>query len=180
MHKAELRRRALGRRGALSPETRAAYSRSICRRLQSLPELRRAKTVLSYMAMPSEADLAALHEVLWAAGVRLCFPVTRGQGQMEAVACGRSGPWNKGAFGIREPAGEEVVPPEDIDAVLVPCVAFDELGTRLGHGGGYYDRYLPMCTQARILALAFPEQIEGSLPTDEHDFPIPTVLTNGI
>lgn len=177
MHKAELRRRALARRGELSPEARAAYSRSICRRLQSLPELRRAKTVLSYMAMATEADLTALHETLWAAGVRLCFPVTRGQGRMEAVACGRSGPWNKGPFGIREPAGEEAVPPEEIDAVLVPCVAFDETGTRLGHGGGYYDRYLPRCAGAAAILVAFEAQRLEALPREDWDVPMPVTVT---
>lgn len=86
-----------------------------------------------------------------------------------------------GAMGILAPLPElPIILPQQMDIMIVPGVGFTLSGQRLGYGGGYYDRYLPMCTQAHILALAFPEQIEGSLPTDEHDFPIPTVLTNGI
>lgn len=73
-----------------------------------------------------------------------------------------------------------IIPPQQMDIIIVPGVGFTLSGKRLGYGGGYYDRYLPMCTRARVLALAFPEQIENTLPTDEHDFPIPSVLTNGI
>lgn len=85
-----------------------------------------------------------------------------------------------GAMGILAPLPElPVIHPQQMDIMIVPGVGFTLTGKRLGYGGGYYDRYLPMCTRARILALAFPEQIENTLPTDKYDFPIPTVLTNG-
>lgn len=68
------------------------------------------------------------------------------------------------------------IPPEKLDIILVPGVAFTIAGDRLGYGGGYYDRFLPLCSHALILAVAFPEQIESSLPTGEYDFRIPTLL----
>ena len=84
------------------------------------------------------------------------------------------------AMGIPAPsAGFPEIPPEKLDLIIVPGVGFTAAGDRLGYGGGYYDRYLPLCSQAQVLALAFPEQIENTLPTDKHDFTIPRVLTTG-
>jgi 5-formyltetrahydrofolate cyclo-ligase len=60
--------------------------------------------------------------------------------------------------------------------VIVPGVGFTADGQRLGYGGGFYDRYLPRCPQARIVAAAFPEQICRALPTEAHDLSIPHVI----
>lgn len=176
-NKAALRGRALAWRKELSPRQREEYSRRICEHLRSLPELQQARTVMSYMAMRLEVDLSELHEALWVEGVRLCFPVTRGQGCMEAVACGPSGPWKDGPFGVREPAGTDIMPPAEIDAVLVPCVAFDAWGTRLGHGGGYYDRFLPRCPRAVRILAAFEAQRLVALPRGVWDMPVPVMVT---
>lgn len=175
--KAALRPSALERRRSLSPEQRAEGSRRICESLRALPALEEARTVMSYMALGEEADLTALHEVLRAAGKRLCFPAVRGPGEMEAVLCGPSGPWRRGAFGIREPCGTETVPPEQIDAVLLPCVAFDEAGTRLGWGGGYYDRFLPRCSGALFILAAFECQQTETLPREVWDVPADVLAT---
>lgn len=69
-----------------------------------------------------------------------------------------------------------LVAPHELDILIVPGLAFTSHGERLGYGGGYYDRYMPRCPQARILALAFPEQMLDSLPTEEHDYPINKIL----
>ena len=70
------------------------------------------------------------------------------------------GAWKTGAFGILEPdpARSELVPPEEIDLVLCPCAGFDGDGNRVGMGAGYYDRYLPRCSNAAIYAVAFEAQ----------------------
>ena len=84
------------------------------------------------------------------------------------------------AMGIPAPTADlPEIPPEELDLIIVPGVGFTTDGDRLGYGGGYYDRYLPRCTRAQVLALAFPEQIENTLPTDKHDFAIPRILTTG-
>lgn len=78
-----------------------------------------------------------------------------------------------GAHGI--PAPHEHLPiilPEAFDLIIVPGVAFSPSGQRLGYGGGYYDRYLPHCRKAQIIALAFAEQMLPELPTEAHDLPI--------
>lgn len=82
-----------------------------------------------------------------------------------------------GAWGILEPRPElPELPPEQAELILVPGVAFTPRGQRLGYGGGYYDRYLPRCPQARTLALALAEQMQPELPTDAHDCTIGHVL----
>lgn len=83
-----------------------------------------------------------------------------------------------GAMGIPAPACHtQPVQPEDIDLLIVPGVAFTSRGERLGYGGGYYDRYIPLCRKSRVLALAFREQLVDSLPTEDHDLLIPELLT---
>lgn len=177
LDKAALRTLARQQRQALSPAERAAYSRRICEQLLALPEMEAAATVMSYCARPEEAALSALHEALWARGKRLCFPVTQERGGMEAVCCAASGPWKTGAYGIREPAGEHYVLPEEIDLIILPCVAFDETGTRLGWGGGYYDRYLARGTGALRIGAAFEVQRMAALPRAQWDVPLSLLVT---
>lgn len=79
-----------------------------------------------------------------------------------------------GAHGIPAPhAALPIMEPEDIDILFVPGVAFTTEGDRLGYGGGYYDRYIPRCTKAQLIAAAFAEQIQATLPTEGHDLRIP-------
>ena len=174
MSKGEQRAAALAARRALSPQRRRANSEKLCRRLWELPELRAARTVLSYAALEDEADLSALHERL-DPGVRLCFPVSLKGGVMEAW---RPGNWVKGPYGIWEPdrSCSARVEPEELDLVLAPCVAFDEQGNRLGHGAGYYDRYLPRC-RCPVIAAAFEVQKLPRVETDGHDRIMDAVVT---
>ena len=174
--KREQRIAAAEARRDLAAGQRAAASAKICERLMELPELQRAKTVFSYMALGDEADLSAVHEWLRARGVRLAFPVSLPHGVMEAW---EPGGWREGAYGICEPDRERSSPvaPEEIDLVLTPCVAFDGENRRLGHGGGYYDRFLPQCPQAVTVAAAFEAQRLEEVVCDAHDRSMDVVVT---
>lgn len=82
-----------------------------------------------------------------------------------------------GAHNIPEPAPHRpIIEPTELDILVIPGVAFTEDGKRLGYGGGYYDRYIPRCPQAKLLALAFAEQMADDIPTGEHDCVIPLIL----
>ncbi len=173
--KAAQRKRAAAARKALPEDRRRAASSAVCRRLLELPQVQRAHTVLSYRALPEEADLDELHEKLQQRGARLCFPVSRAGGVMEAW---EPVSWKQGRYGIWEPDTADSVPvkPGEIDLVLVPCVGFDTRRDRLGHGAGYYDRYLAACPAAAV-AVAFEVQKLPRVAADRFDRTMDAIVT---
>lgn len=177
--KAEQRRRCLEARRALTGEERAAASERLCRRLLTLPEIGTARTILSYLAAWDEAELTPLHRALTARGQRVCYPAVTGPGEMEAYLPIDESAVEPGAFGIYAPviARSARVEPEELDVVLVPCLGFDRALYRLGHGGGYYDRYLPRCPQARRVCVALACQELPAVVRQEHDLRMHLVVT---
>ena len=177
--KRSLRKAMLALRASLPPELRAEHSRAICRRLYEHTALSKAERVMLYAAAGTEPDLAELAGLLSADGKRLYYPVCCAEGMMYAAAPDSPDAWRTGKYGIAEPAPEHSPPisPEKLDAVIVPCVAFDAEHRRLGHGGGYYDRFLPFCTRAVKLAAAFEVQLAAAVPIDSFDVAMDAVAT---
>ena len=171
-----LRKQYIRAREALSPEEREAYSRRAAERIAALPEFAAARTVLLYRAVRGELSLESLPALPASAGKRFAYPRCLSRTEMEAWIPGR---WEPGAFGIPEPAADasEAVPPGEIDLVICPGTAFDDLGTRLGMGGGYYDRFLPKCVNAVFLMAAFEAQRAASLPRSGLDVPMDLIVT---
>ena len=182
-----LRKEKIAAREALSPEERAEKSRAICANILQTPEYAKAKTVFIYKFVKGEVQLKALEEANEAlpAAERKTFlyPLCIEDRQMLAIEPGSvdmgSDAWKKGAFGIPEPVLEmgRVIPPEDIDLVVSPCSSFDESGMRLGMGGGYYDRYLPKCTKADVMLVAYECQGCEAVPAEPWDVPVPCIVT---
>lgn len=170
---------ALARRRALTAAERATHSAAICEHLATLPILQNAKRILSYMATPDEADLSAFHTRAAGEGKTLAFPVSGPDGRMAAYVPHGPDSWEEGRFGIRSPLPEcsRLMAPEELDAVILPCVAFDSQGRRLGHGGGYYDRYLPQCPHAARVLVAFEVQRLDRITTEPTDQRTPVAVT---
>lgn len=174
--KKALRRAATAARRQLSPQERAVASDAAVDRLLALPELREVHTVLLYAAVGDEPDVAAALAVLRQRGVRTLLPRVRGE-LVELVAAGELHSLAAGYRGIREPDGPSI-DPEVVDVAIVPGVAFDPVGGRLGRGGGHYDRLLPaLPSDAPRIGVCFACQVVPMVPREPHDAPIDVVVT---
>lgn len=197
MDKAELRRAVIARRDALDLDVRAAKSAAICARLVELLDrlgTTAPHTVAVYAAMGSEVDPAAFAAAAIARGWRVAYPcmlsasdaATCGQRMcMRAVSAGDASEAPFVAHPTRAFTAMDidsdhfpVVPAKVLDMVIVPLVAFDRTGARLGYGGGCYDRYLPTLSPAcQIIGIAFDEQRVDGVPSDVHDLPLPHTIS---
>ena len=110
---------------------------------------------------------------------RLVYPLCISKTEMIALEPLGEDSWKDGYCGIREPVREKSVEirPEEIDLVICPCTVFDEAGGRMGMGAGFYDCYLPRCTNAHIVAVAFEAQKADCVPMEPWDRPMELVFT---
>lgn len=197
MDKAELRRAVIARRDALDLDLQAAKSAVICARLVELLgrlDAAAPHTVAVYAAMGSEADPAAFAAAVAARGWRVAYPCMLSA--TDAAACGQrmcmravaaddasAAPFiahPTRAFTAMDIDSDRfpIVPADVLDMIIVPLVAFDQTGARLGYGGGCYDRYLPtLSATCQIIGIAFDEQRVGHVPTDAHDLPLPHIVS---
>jgi 5-formyltetrahydrofolate cyclo-ligase len=176
--KSDLRRAMVARRDALPPDVRSAAAEAIAAR--SFPLAIPAGTVVSgFMPMKSEINPLPLMKKLAAAGAQLALPVTGRRGHPLLMRAWRWGePLASGVWGVREPKpeAEELDP----DIVLVPLLAFDRAGARLGYGGGYYDLTLAVLrSHKRVIAigLGYAVQEIATVPTTPRDAMLDLVLT---
>ncbi|MEG0145685.1 MAG: 5-formyltetrahydrofolate cyclo-ligase [Clostridia bacterium] len=174
--KKALRRAMRAKLLAISPEDRAKWSGEIARRVQKEPAYRAAERVMLFASMAQEVDTLALIEDALSSGKQLYLPRVRENGRMDAVRVTALSQLARGAYGILEPTGQEVTQGAALDLVIAPGVAFDEGGGRLGHGGGYYDRFLDG-VRAPIWALAFACQMVFDVPRAAHDLRVDKVVT---
>ena len=197
MDKAELRRAVIARRDALDLDVRAAKSAVICAQLVELLERSDSatpRTVAVYAAMGSEANPAAFAAAAAKRGWRVAYPCMLSA--IDAAACGQrmcmravaasdaaaapfiTHPTRTFAAADIDSDRFPIVSAEALDMIVVPLVAFDRTGARLGYGGGCYDRYLPtVSASCQIVGIAFDEQRVDDVPTDTHDQPLPHIIS---
>ncbi|MBW3621444.1 MAG: 5-formyltetrahydrofolate cyclo-ligase [Actinobacteria bacterium] len=175
--KTALRSTARSARRGMDDDERRSASRAAAARLLALPELRGAETVLLYAPLQEEADPAtATLPLLRQRGIRTLLPRVRGD-ELELVAVTELTGLALGYRGIREPAGPPI-DPEMVDLAVVPGVAFDVLGGRLGHGGGHYDRLLQLLSDECVrVGFCFSCQVVPFVPCEPHDEPVDLVVT---
>ena len=174
--KKDLRRQFRQVRKTMTAEETKEKSARIAGRIAGMPEYRSASTVLIYCAADGEADLQTLEEHPASSGKRFAYPVCISRTEMKAMV---PGGWRQGKFSIPEPDPEcsEDVAPEEIDLVVCPGVAFDSRNTRLGMGGGFYDRFLRVCENALVIMAAFEAQRADCLPREETDIAMDRIVT---
>ena len=176
----ETRKQGISARESLSDQERADYSALICDTVRALPEYQQAEKILAYKWTKGEARLTKLETYARRDGKTLCYPLCVSDTEMVAVEPGEGrNAWRKGAYGIKEPVVSEgrIPGPLEFDLVICPCSTFDEQCNRMGMGAGYYDRYLPKCKNAAVIAVAFEAQKSDPLPVNEWDRPMDAVVT---
>ncbi|MFO0827800.1 MAG: 5-formyltetrahydrofolate cyclo-ligase [Phycisphaerales bacterium] len=177
-----LRAEIRARLAAMDPAARRVASRAACARLLALDEVRDAGAVLFYMAMPVEVDPSVVMSECLRDGVRVAVPVIdRDSGELEAIEIeSLDERWfRRDKMGILEPIGGARIRATELDAIVVPGLAFDRRGGRLGRGAGYYDRLLVRVTpRCRTIGFAFDCQVVESVPVDTHDRPVAALVTD--
>ena len=163
----------------LSPAVRAAESIELCDRLE--PQLQSARTILFFAPLPGEPDIWPLLERLLPTQ-KICalpafdsavqtYSARRVQNLTTDLAAGK--------FGIREPSATcAEIPPAQVDLILVPAVAFDWHGRRLGRGRGFYDRLLVKAPGVKC-GVAFDAQMVKEIPAETHDVRMDFIVTPG-
>ncbi|MEK6954096.1 MAG: 5-formyltetrahydrofolate cyclo-ligase, partial [Candidatus Micrarchaeota archaeon] len=138
--KHKLRKTIKKKRDALSPKAALKKSALICKRLANSPIFKKAKTIMFYLPIKNEVHTENAIFEAYALGKNLSAPVVE-KGKLVPKAL-LPGHYKIGAFGVLEPFGTATIPPSKIDLVVVPGIAFDLHGGRVGYGKGYYDVFL--------------------------------------
>ncbi|QBG47077.1 5-formyltetrahydrofolate cyclo-ligase [Verrucomicrobia bacterium S94] len=175
--KHELRRQVGKKRAALDAEWLKTASASLIRQFRSLDIFKTSKTVALYKAIGGEVNLEPLFEHCWSLGKRTAIPVFNANSRVyEMAEISSSTQFRTGNYGIPEPVSPERLPLSAINLIIVPGVAFDLAGNRLGRGGGYYDRMLSVFSGSTV-GVCFDFQWLETVPVDPHDQPVDFVVT---
>lgn len=177
--KEALRGRMRGIRRLLPPDACAARSRALCERVLALPELQDARVVVGYVAVRKEADPAAVLAALRAEGRVIGLVRVLDEQRLALLRCEDGAALVENEQGLLEPpADAPALAPEDIDVILVPALAADAQGQRIGSGRGYYDRLLPSLPRAFKIALVYDFQLLAETPALPHDAPVDCVVSD--
>ncbi len=175
--KQQIRREIETQRKALDAQWLETASARVVETLLSMDVFQSAETVALYMAIAGEVNLDSLFQRCRELGKRTCIPVFNTKEKLyEMAEITLETECFTGHYGIREPLSPALFPMDNIDLVVVPGVAFDRKGNRLGRGGGYYDRLLEGFSGASS-AVAFDFQVLPAIPLEQHDKPVDVLVT---
>jgi len=173
--KASLRDRVLARRRSQTPEQRAAAGRHLRDAILELPEMQMAGTVAAYFSVGTEPDSRGLIFALWKRGTYVLLPVLQPDGELDWASYEGPDSLGPGPHGLLEPTEPRrgVAAVTSADLVVVPALAVDRAGRRLGRGGGSYDRALARVGQSILtVALLYDGEVVDQVPVAGHDQPV--------
>lgn len=174
MNKETVRSRMRARKALLSNDERLSAANAVFRQVEQNPAFMLAERILVYHSLPDELSTLDFID-RWHTRKRFFLPRVNGV-NLDILPYDRSR-LHLGAFHIEEPDGEEFTPVEDIELIIVPGVAYDRRGCRVGRGKGYYDRLLSG-TKAVKIGVAYDFQLVDDIDTDEFDVPVDIVITD--
>lgn len=173
MNKDEIRRRIRNRKQLVTETERRNAARSVFDALEQTAAFLMAENILIYHSLPDELQtLDFLRK--WHTRKRFFLPRVAGV-NLELLPYSPDG-LQSGAYGIAEPTGATPADPQTMELIIVPAVAFDRKGNRLGRGKGFYDRLLAE-TRATTIGVAYDFQLLYEIPTEPHDTPVHIVIT---
>lgn len=172
----------LARRGSLSAPACEAAGAAICRRLQDLAQCRGAASIHTYVdALPNEVATRPFISWCLEQGKGVIVPVVQGRRPPMAHARIRHlDELVRGPMDLLQPDADRArwwTPEEGVDLIVVPAVAFDRGGFRIGHGGGFYDTFLPACAGTPTVGLIYDALMLDEVPREDHDQAVDLVLT---
>ena len=175
--KSKIRQEMKSKLAALTPGDYQALNFLIEQRFFNLPILQKSQTVMIYYSIHHEVATNSIILRLLEAGKAVALPTCIDKTNIRAGKVQNLDELIPGVFGIHEPSSLALeIHPSEIDLVVIPGVAFDQKGMRLGHGAGYYDRFLSK-TKAYKLGLAYDFQVIDNLVFENHDVPMDALLT---
>ncbi|MEN3931206.1 5-formyltetrahydrofolate cyclo-ligase [Microvirga sp. W0021] len=176
--KRNLRQEILAKRDLLPDDLRRAASLCICAHLKDIPEVTSAVTIAAFWPMRSEVDLRSLFNGWSDSGHQVGLPVMQPDNKLVFRKWSATCLMEEKQFGVMElpETCEQIIP----DILLVPLVAFDQKGNRLGYGKGFYDRAIAeLVSKQKIvtIGIAFAIQEVAALPVEAHDQPLDMIVT---
>ena len=177
MNKNEQRKNSRKILGTLSETERKNGSGIIFEKIISSEIFKKSRTVFIYVSMEIEPDTLRLIDYAIESGKTVCVPKCVSKTEMKAVRIDSLNELSEGKFGIMEPADtKKSVDKSEIDLAVIPCVAASASGKRLGHGAGYYDRFLEN-TEVYKMCLCFKELVFDDIPADENDIQMDEIIS---
>ncbi|MCQ2485687.1 MAG: 5-formyltetrahydrofolate cyclo-ligase [Clostridia bacterium] len=177
MNKNELRNIIRKRADGLSDEYIKSASCAIAEKLINLQQFKECESLFIYVSTPKEPDTFHIINEALKSGKKVYVPKCGQNHTMKAIRIHSTDELQAGYMGISEPVGTEEA--DRIDIAVIPCICASTDGKRLGHGAGFYDRFLADCDAAKI-CLCFERLISDDIPMDKHDIYIDIVITEKI
>ena len=175
MDKKELRRQIREKKRAMTPEQIESASEKLKELFLATEQYREAKTIYGYLPYNQEVRTVPILQQAWADGKRVAVPKVYGD-EMKFIYLSDLTQVAVGYAGIPEPMADGPVADDPMALVLMPGLAFDKEGHRIGYGGGFYDKFLTEEPGHLTVALCYDFQMVKELPTEEFDIPVDLVL----
>ena len=176
MSKQLIRQRLLNQRQQLEGSSCARHSAAVQGYILDSKVYAAADSVALYASVHNEVQTDLVLDSALVAGKTVCYPRLENE-KIVFIEVSSLDDLKPGRFGVPEPQGQKNILPENLDLVLVPGVAFDSQGHRLGYGFGCYDRALALCRNTDFIGLAYAFQVVKHLPSEEHDIRLDYLAT---
>ena len=176
MSKKELRQLIRQRKRQFTQQELGELSLAVVGRLSAHKRMAEAQTVMLYCSLPEEEDTYGIIDTLYGEGKTVVLPVVTGEGEMELRVYHGADSLRRGAFDILEPVGERFTDYDSIDLAVIPGMAFDDSGQRLGRGKGYYDRFLVNLPHCYKIGMCFDFQRVEHVPCESTDIAVDEVI----